>query len=70
MAGALAKLHKEVLYLMKMTRNILRRLEMKIHHAMTLDEVRKNAATESSAKSETGKSSGESSLLFKPHGQI
>ncbi len=26
---------------MKMTRNILRRLEMKIHHAMTLDQIRK-----------------------------
>ncbi len=31
---------------MKMTRNILRRVEMKIQHAMTLDQVRKIAAIE------------------------
>lgn len=51
----LANPHKEVFYLMKMTRTLLRRLEMKIHHAMTLDQVRKFAAAEQVSKTITVK---------------
>jgi hypothetical protein len=48
---------------MKMPRNILRRLELKIHHAMTLDQIRKNGGPGSPAKSDTAKPEGESLLL-------
>ncbi len=40
---------------MKMTRTLLRRLEMKISHAMTLDHVRKFAAAEQVSKAVTVK---------------
>ena len=40
---------------MKMTRTILRRLEMKIQHAMTLDQVRKFAGAEQVSKPVTMK---------------
>jgi hypothetical protein len=55
---------------MKMTRNILRRLELKIHHAMTLDQIRKEAGTESPTKIDTVKTAIENALLLKPHADI
>jgi hypothetical protein len=53
---------------MKMTRTILRRLEMKIHHAMTLDEIRKQTGSEPQAKPEAGKTAGQTSLVPKLQG--
>ena len=53
---------------MKMTRTILRRLEMKIHHAMTLDEVRKNTVDGQQPKPESSKPAEQ--LLQKLNGGI
>ncbi len=47
--------HKEVFNLMKMTRTILRRLEMKIQHAITLEQAHKSAALEPVSKPATPK---------------
>jgi hypothetical protein len=44
---------------MKMSRTILRRLEMKIHHAMTLDQDRKLHENEPEPKPETAQSAPE-----------
>jgi hypothetical protein len=46
---------------MKMTRNILRRVELKIYHAMTAEQMKKNVASESQQKQNPPKSVEESS---------
>ena len=44
---------------MKMPRNILRKIELKIYHAMTLEQMKKNPLTETQSKLEIAKANGE-----------
>ncbi len=50
---------------MKATRNIMRRVELKIYHAITAEQMKKNSASEMQAKTSPGKSSPEDSSLSK-----
>ena len=47
---------------MKMTRNILRRLEMKIYHAMVVEQTKKQSVTESLPKPGTNKTAEDAVL--------
>lgn len=44
---------------MKMPRNILRKVELKIYHAMTLEQMKKNPLTETQSKLGITKPNGE-----------
>jgi hypothetical protein len=47
---------------MKMTRNILRRIELKIYHAMVAEQAKKSSSSEAVKSSKSG---GEESFLSK-----
>ena len=46
---------------MKMTRNILRRMELKIYHAMTVEQMKKNPSAETQPKQDSNRTTGDNS---------
>jgi hypothetical protein len=50
---------------MKMPRNILRKIELKIYHAMTLEQIKKGPLTETQSKLGISKTNGEEAAVSK-----